>query len=276
MSPKTVLLLELMIVAPLLTSACDKTEPPTTNADDEAKREARQKAAAEEARLAAIEQERSSFVAQADEAKAGLEAEPSLDSLARYSSAIKGYAGLSEEAREGLEIDAYVEVMWAGAGQDFIDNLVIDWANKKARTSDLKAALKSSLWARVELMQLRGSPVGEALDDGATSLSYGGVEDGWKVGGPIWATDSALIKLVQAGAGGETAQTMCRAALDKVIASDKRDTARQHYVMQACADEAADDWEAELGAWVPAKDTKAFRKAYAPIRAQRDAGSDDE
>lgn len=272
--PSRTLLLGLTIIAPLLLlGACDKGSATTNTAtpDDSAEREAAAQAAAEQARQQEIEQERAKFVAQVDEAKAAFETDRDLDSLNRYNVALKNYASLSEEARTGVALDPYVEVMQSGAGQEFLDQLLGEWSNKKARTRDLKETLKLVHGVRVELVQLRGGNAQEAVDDGVALLSYGGVADGWKVGGPIWITDSSVIALVQAGSGREAAQDMCRAALDAVMTSDKKDTARQHYVMQACTDPVQDDWDADLGAWASAKETKAFRKAYGPVRAERDA-----
>jgi hypothetical protein len=99
-------------------------------------------------------------------------------------------------------------------------------------------------------------------------LALGTPSADWTIGGAVWVTDAFLIEQVETKGGREATQQMCRAALDLIIADDKRDKPRQYYVMQVCLSTRS-DWEADLAQWTKANDTKEFRKAYAPYHAER-------
>lgn len=109
--------------------------------------------------------------------------------------------------------------------------------------------------------------------DGIAALAVGFPDDDWRIGDGPWVTDLAFLDLVEEKQGRKAMHQACRTALDRVLADDRRDRTRQNYVLEACVLDYG-EWEADLGAWASAKETKEFRKAYAPIYAEGAADVD--
>jgi hypothetical protein len=223
--------LSLPLVTSLL-SACFLFQPATPPGPTP-EEIAAQQAALEQERLRQIEQARTDFIANADAAKLAFEAERTVEKLDAYMVALRDYERLPQESREGIDFNAHLEVVLAGTTA-MLEPLTAEWAKKKSRTPELKAQLKWIYGHRMQVSSFREAQANEYLPEGTTMLALGSLNPDWKVGMDSENWDYALLGAVQQGGGRELVHELCRAALDQVIADDKKDTTRQHYIMQSC------------------------------------------
>lgn len=221
---------------------------------------------AQDRRQEAIEYERKTYLDKLEAAKQAFEAEPNADTFARYSQAVAKRNALSPAARDGVDVGAHEEAL-TRAGPELQARLEGEYADKKARTPELVEALKTVYAERIDLARRRGGSGEDLRAEGIASLALGYPDGEWAVGDGVWVTDLSLVDDLEAAQGRRAVHELCRAALDRVIADDRGDKTRQHYVLEVCVS-GDDGWEADLGAWASAKETKAFRAAYAPIYAE--------
>jgi uncharacterized membrane protein YgcG len=261
--------LGLAFVAPLL-SGCFLFQPATPPGPTP-EQIAAEEAAREQERQRKIEAERTDFVARVDAAKLAFDTTPSVATLDEYYRTVLTYNRLSEEARVGIDFDAYIEVIMTSTAT-MLEPLVASWAQKKERTIELRKKLKNLYSFRVDVLNLRKAPVEQYVPDGTTMLSLGPIVEDWKITeiGNTYQFDDDMLEAIEELGGRPAVHTICKAALDQAIAEDKKDVTRQHYIMDACvlwSDDA--DWQADLHAWATPKQTKAFIAEFGPFREQK-------
>ncbi len=270
--------LALTLITPLL-SACFLFQPATPAPTEPTPEEiAAQEAALEQERQRQIEQARTDFIANADAAKQAFEAERTLPNLGAYMGVLRRYEQLPEQSREGIDFNAHLEAVMVGTTA-MLEPLTAEWAKKKNRTPDLEAQLKGVYGHRMKVLEIRQAQASEYLPEGATMLALGSLTDDWKIGMDSEGWDLALLFTVQQAGGRPVVHELCRTALDQAIADDKKDVARQHYIMQTCLYDSGNlspsNWEEDLLAWATAKQaskqTKAFVEAYRPRHAELEA-----
>lgn len=256
----------------LLLVGCSSTVTPSGPTPEEL---AAEEAAREETRRQQIEIFRDDFIGRADAAKAEVEADPTPKKLSAYLKVLEGYKGLPTEVREEIDFDAYCDDLMAQSSA-MLEPLQATWKNKKSRTLELKTQIKDIYAVRMGLLRLRDAEPSEYLSDGTQMFALGSDEPGWDIGANVLLMDLKLLMAVEP-AGRSAVHEVCKAALDLAIAEDKKDLARQHYIMQVCTYNGGREWEADLLAWAPGKTAKAFIKVYGPIQAeQRSAHADAE
>ena len=260
----------MVLALSVVLGACDAPQP-TVNPEEQAA--ADQARRAEEQRLA-VEQERSDYQAKVAAAKVALEAEPTVANLRAFDHAVLEFGDLSVEARAELDYTTvYREVTLEGLGKQILDQVRAEWSDKKNRTTELGWDLKQVAVFRLNARATCKIAPSEWTEDVAQMLATGPTHDPtWAIGRPVHDVDVAFLELVFDYGGTQAdVRTSCRAGLDMVIAEDKKDKLRQSYVLQTCSEVAGKDWQTDLEQWATAKEIKAFRKVYDPIRAEQDA-----
>jgi hypothetical protein len=212
-----------------------------------------------------VERERSKYLKELEEARGEFEADASAENYKSYVNAVLKIGGRPPPMTEGIDIAAHEERLLSGSGKALLDRLQADYAKKKQRPAELREGLKMVHAYRFQLLYRRRPDV-DFKDDGIAALAIGYPDDDWRIGDGTWVTDVDFLDALADKRGRPAVHQACRAALDRVVADDRRDKTRQSYVLEACALDDG-DWEADLAAWASAKETKEFRKAFAPIHA---------
>lgn len=246
-----------LVALPLL--ACDlvSTNPP----------DGPQRSEEEQGREEKLQRHRVEFQQRLDERKRDFEVKRDVSTFERYCQVVELYGSRAAEIRAGIDITPHEEVLLNGAGKQFVDALLADYATKKQRTPELRKQLKAVYASRIKLLRSRRPDSDAYKEDGIASLAVGYPEGEWEIGNGPWATDLSFLKDLEKKHGRKAVHALCRAALDRVLADDRRDKARQHYVLETCALEYG-EWEADLAAWADARETKEFRRVYGPMYAE--------
>lgn len=220
-----------------------------------------------------VEQARAAYLKKVEDARRDFEADKSVDSFGKYCDVVKQFGSEPARVREGVDVGPHEEQLLNGSGRQFLDRLQADYAKKKQRTPELVEALKKVHTYRAELVLRRRPDSDSFKEDGIASLALGYHDAQWQIGDGPWVTDLSVLEELEKRGGRKAVHQLCRAALDRVLADDRRDKARQYYVFESCVLDYG-DWETDLAAWASAKETKEFRKAYAPIYAEAAAEVD--